>query len=1536
MALPPLKDGPLWFELQKNSKVAAASMRAGDRRKKKLSKAERHLLKEKPWLRQSQLQKSNDLKPTKWFKTWESGYYSDRYRPRGLADMMKQVERKAGRDGRWQTRRPLPSGQLKPSKRLNKYESLLQKMDIIETRMRKSEDELGLSHRTSRTDCSAEGEFSDNVSSALTTPRSLFSQITESPESMGISHTPEVRRAPLTQVSSAPRFFAENPEEDALLHQNSNDSGRDSPLSPKMRGGPKSKARKEKRRKERFSRQQHRLRRALEKSTYSFERGTIESGPWEADPEDNYNSAGVDAFLGSFKQKAHMVPSARKVQALFRQIKPRVRYMKWKKNKLRKLSIWMTAWKLSFQARKLDRTMNKRRFFKKWQRRIEEILTEREMSRHMFANLDAPGGGTAQIFKFMDAGTKSNRVRSAEEIRKEQRLKDNIIGAMKMKYWRRWTFYLRLKKRSRADAGLCLKRCMKTFSTLMRPMWVGERVALMFRMWYRYTKLKKCERTDAPLPRFEQNLPFWNAWLTRYQAQQRRSLHAQVRGPMSLKLRLFRRWQLFSAYQVDKRRKKALANAWAKESLKLSYFRKWAKQARGRGSRFRLLRIIMSSWHEWAAHQAWRKRNIAQMQAKLNHILLEKVFFHMRKAISDSQKVTTHGIYALLDPDNAQLAMLCVRAWQKENVRFLFLRIWKQWRRLVHTRWSWKNVLFVYRRCMARDIMKRCFIGWKTFMNSKASENYENLSDSSDEDRNDNDAPMTQLIVNQMDRIIEDGDAPEDSTDLKHLCQRLIDPKYTNGALARLLQKQENHVIDHLGNTKLHAAASKGDDSETKSLLLQGASPHIRNHEGDTPLHLVASRYNMSFVLTTMHLLKCGAPVGAKNKAGLTAAAIAPAPFCIKYLLKSHEERIHNGEYTWAELRDFRQMLLDQRCDMSYRLFWRYVSRRLMMVSQAASAASESYKPKGWNLCKMMAENFLKGENSADGVGINFELLIERLYKQVLKRYEKRQEMDQRDTLLLRRYELRRAKEDWEATKPKQRDDSAFIMAESLQVSSKNDQESDNDTVRLLAGSGASDVNESDGERYSDESDEGKRDAAGAKRTNSMSTKSTNAKSNGEEKNIDKSLSDAETANSIISDPGAAMEVESSDTEDEEIIIGCRHYGKPRRLKTVKDVQNLIVTHKWTEEERRQEILMEGIPETKKEWMKMMRFWRNELARYTEGSQLLWVECDAADAAAEVLSEEVAEQKKDLQHLIQDVLDMKEEQKDSGDKLASAQQKYAKDIENQRNKKEETLQELAEVSAGLPELHESVKELNQAQDECSKEFMRLGHLLARNPDNEDLLEEQNALEARVQVVMKDLYRFENERDVKEEDIANVEAKLRALDEEVELTRSDYKASVSDLIHEMQTRTIQKQKLKQEIRKTRKGLKQLAAKVDETYLRKRELVDELHVHEELLAKSEAIIAKLEEIEIGYVEEEEEKEEGYLRSSSSFRSDTILDDDDNGNVEPPKDYVKHIKTLQEEARKGLRATSGDALDAELKIKHLFNQIDEDHSGTLTKKE
>eukprot|EP00944_MAST-04C_sp_MAST-4C-sp1_P014266 g14266.t1 len=53
----------------------------------------------------------------------------------------------------------------------------------------------------------------------------------------------------------------------------------------------------------------------------------------------------------------------------------------------------------------------------------------------------------------------------------------------------------------------------------------------------------------------------------------------------------------------------------------------------------------------------------------------------------------------------------------------------------------------------------------------------------------------------------------------------------------------------------------------------------------------------------------------------------------------------------------------------------------------------------------------------------------------------------------------------------------------------------------------------------------------------------------------------------------------------------------------------------------------------------------------------------------------------------------------------------------------------------------------------------------------------------------------------------------------------------------------------------------------------------------------------------------------------------------NVEPPIDYVEDIKTLQKEARKGV---AGETFEVEKKIRYLFNQIDEDHSGTLTKKE
>eukprot|EP00941_MAST-03F_sp_MAST-3F-sp1_P002188 g2188.t1 len=52
-----------------------------------------------------------------------------------------------------------------------------------------------------------------------------------------------------------------------------------------------------------------------------------------------------------------------------------------------------------------------------------------------------------------------------------------------------------------------------------------------------------------------------------------------------------------------------------------------------------------------------------------------------------------------------------------------------------------------------------------------------------------------------------------------------------------------------------------------------------------------------------------------------------------------------------------------------------------------------------------------------------------------------------------------------------------------------------------------------------------------------------------------------------------------------------------------------------------------------------------------------------------------------------------------------------------------------------------------------------------------------------------------------------------------------------------------------------------------------------------------------------------------------------------VEAPEDYVEHIKTLQKEARKGL---ADETFEVEKKIRYFFNQIDEDHSGTLTKNE
>jgi hypothetical protein len=77
---------------------------------------------------------------------------------------------------------------------------------------------------------------------------------------------------------------------------------------------------------------------------------------------------------------------------------------------------------------------------------------------------------------------------------------------------------------------------------------------------------------------------------------------------------------------------------------------------------------------------------------------------------------------------------------------------------------------------------------------------------------------------------------------------------------------------DENGYAPLHYAASRGNITDTLSLVKRGAKLRIRDPYGNTPLHLAAHAGHTGSVVV---LLKSGAPVNARNDAKQTPLAIA-------------------------------------------------------------------------------------------------------------------------------------------------------------------------------------------------------------------------------------------------------------------------------------------------------------------------------------------------------------------------------------------------------------------------------------------------------------------------------------------------------------------------------------------------------------------------------------------------------------------------------------------------------------------------------------
>ncbi len=175
-----------------------------------------------------------------------------------------------------------------------------------------------------------------------------------------------------------------------------------------------------------------------------------------------------------------------------------------------------------------------RRCFERWRIERDESTAAAQLSKRMFGNAGASAannvttmgvGITSGISGLSRLGAARGMVdsREKEEARlakmspRTRELYETSINAQRVKTLQ--AAFRGLKRamvaiaKRRQAATVCLTRMTHmAAASVTRPLWLGERMQLILRMWHRYTKLQIAVRAGRPPPQFAVPMAEWNRW----------------------------------------------------------------------------------------------------------------------------------------------------------------------------------------------------------------------------------------------------------------------------------------------------------------------------------------------------------------------------------------------------------------------------------------------------------------------------------------------------------------------------------------------------------------------------------------------------------------------------------------------------------------------------------------------------------------------------------------------------------------------------------------------------------------------------------------------------------------------------------------------------------------------------------------------------------------------------------------------------------------------------------------------------------------
>ncbi|OQR93921.1 hypothetical protein THRCLA_08312, partial [Thraustotheca clavata] len=599
---------------------------------------------------------------------------------------------------------------------------------------------------------------------------------------------------------------------------------------------------------------------------------------------DEFDAAERDSFLGKYRISVRGHSCALLIQSVVRMHRCRIKYQAWRKSYLRRQKIILDAWVCVHRVEKFARMKNCRRVFVEW---ADEVgcsvklrLIELKLLQHSTTKVAVLSNIVKNLFlttvddkaklykrptpnysyQFVNQAysnvleKKPNSHRILEIREQMSKARDIVSKQFVQTVFLKWKAYHEAHSRTAINATLCLRRAMR-MAFLQRPQWLGERVQVVFEMWWRYTTFQRHKRLSMDVPLFPVPLAQWDQWLSTYKARQLRKLAANARGPLMWMYRYFRFLRNYVKHSQTKKSESKRARIYCSRRQLALVFSKWRmltlQNLETRGA-------VKKAFYGWQTYTAMKfdcrlpKRKM-QQRTKSNRIA--KAWEGWKQANARRNVLRIDRMSKMLQPNMYQRLLQAVYQWanlaSQEYKRHLFMR----WRSRLLQRKLFAKFWCASSRLYERTIVTRTFEAWKCFLRGTSAAHLELVADEVDE---------STLVEHTMPFVFE-GDIPGDGLlgvelDNLHDFHRVVRDGHEN-EIEALVTEDPRLVFARepvLGNTALHIAVLRQDKRKgwfhhrqvLLMLIHHGASPFAKNLRGESTVCVTVDANLRQFLRT--------------------------------------------------------------------------------------------------------------------------------------------------------------------------------------------------------------------------------------------------------------------------------------------------------------------------------------------------------------------------------------------------------------------------------------------------------------------------------------------------------------------------------------------------------------------------------------------------------------------------------------------------------------------------------------------------------------